>query len=104
MGCAPCQKKKQAQAQQKPQPIIESNEECPYTEEQLVEWKRLILCAREKNVKEMSITDVEINKALGIVLSALGQRYDYCYFKKQLDNTQLTIIKIVNYNQCQLVS
>lgn len=70
---------------------------CPYTLEQLQSWQSILLCAREKELMSTS----QLNADLGIVVSAINQSWNYCYFKKNLDLISPRIIQITNTGQCQ---
>lgn len=94
MGCAPCNKAKQEIVANAV--AAEVVTECTYTQQQLLVWKNLLLCAKEKKL----LAERELNSGLGIVASALG-RADVCYFRKYLDKTEALITYIINSGQCQ---
>lgn len=96
--CAPCQQKAAARSS-----LLTASEtanpDCPYSYEQLLQWRSLLLCAKEQSLEVA--TGLELNSALGIVLASMNYKADPCYFKEQLQKTELIITLIINKQTCQ---
>lgn len=103
MGCPVCQQQANlaAAAPQNAALMSEPNPECPYTEEQLEEWRRLLLCVRDNGYREeLRITEGRLNSAVGIVVSGINHKWNICYFDTLLADVAPLIILIINSGKC----
>jgi hypothetical protein len=80
---------------------IDTPEDCPYTLEQLEEWRRLLLCIRDGGYSaELGFSEARMNGAVGIVVSAINYRRNLCYFQPQLEQIAPMIFQIINSGKC----
>jgi hypothetical protein len=75
--------------------------DCSYTMDQLHIWLNLLICCKDKVIyPSLGITGPQLNKALGIVGSALNYVTYPCNFAKELDQISDIIILIQNTGRC----
>lgn len=78
-----------------------SNEDCIYTIPILENWKTRFECVKANSTYNLiNSSEAEINGFLGVVLSALSNPSNICYFASHLSTIGLTIVKIINSGQC----
>lgn len=76
-------------------------EDCSYTVDQLSIWKDKLNCFKEKGLYiQYNILPADLNRSIGIVLSALNYPSNTCHFKNELDSVFDTITLIVSTNKC----
>lgn len=101
MGC-PCQNNSNAYAS--PTIITQTpqvNTNCQFTEEILNTWKDKLLCVKNQSLYEtVNIQEKDINVYLGVVLSALNNTSNICYFESHLQTISPKIIQIIVLSQC----
>jgi len=74
---------------------------CEYEPEQLQTWRTLLICAKDKALYlDLGVPAHNVNKYLGIVISAINYNTNPCYFKSELDNIAAFIAVLVNTGKC----
>ena len=82
-----------------PQKVVDLN--CQYTLDQVKKWSELLICFKENGYySTYNISGKDLNKALGIVLSAINYPTNICYFESELNNIFNIITIIVNSGKC----
>jgi hypothetical protein len=75
--------------------------DCSYTMEQLQVWVNLLVCAKDKTIyPSLGLTAQQLNKYLGIAMSALNYPTYPCYFAKELAPIGDVIILLQNDPRC----
>jgi hypothetical protein len=81
-----------------PKTIAGSGTDCEYNEAQLLGWRELLLCLKARNLYDtFGTSEKAVNAALGIIISAINQRANLCYYQGRLDRIFPLIISINSY-------
>lgn len=79
----------------------QTTENCPFTLEMLNNFKVKLRCLKEEALYEsLGLTETKVNSYLGIVISSINYRVNYCRFEKELEKVQDVIIQMINLNIC----
>lgn len=104
MGCATCGSNTVVPARTPVRPglnLPNYTTDCSYTMPQLQAWLTLLICVKDKALyPQIGITAPQLNKYLGIVMSALNYVTYPCNFAKDLDQIGNVIILIQNLGAC----
>lgn len=83
------------------QRTVVTNTNCEFNEGIVNNWKLKLECVKEKSLyNDIQSSEKEINSFLGVVISALSNLQNICYFSGHLQAIAPTIIKIINTGQC----
>jgi hypothetical protein len=86
---------------QQPRQNRSVNTDCEFNESIINNWKLKLECVKEKELyQEINSSQKEINSFIGVVISALSNPENICYFAGHLQAISPTIIKIINTGQC----
>jgi hypothetical protein len=106
MSCLPCIQAAAAAQSGQSRPasyrsLSTPNPDCKYSEEQMIQWRNLCKCVRDNALySQLSLTIVDMNKAIGVISSAINHSINICYFEKLLDALEPTILKIIDSGLC----
>jgi hypothetical protein len=83
------------------QRTVTINTECEFNEGILNNWKLKLECVKDKSLyNDIQSSEKEINSFLGVLISALSNLQNICYFENHLQAIAPTIIKIINTGKC----
>ena len=103
MPCGVCQKAAQANRFKTSNTYTApaSTQGCDFTLEMLQVYKEKLKCIKDNALYEtLNITEAKVNSYLGIVISSINYKSNYCRFEKELINIRDLIFTMVNQGIC----
>lgn len=96
MACACQNKTVNTSDQQAAFAVLQANMDCPFTLEDLQNWKVKLECTKAREYVPEGYTMARINAYLGVVLSAMYNPQNLCFYKTVLDEMQPLLGTLTN--------